>query len=80
MKLECGCTPDISGFGWCHKCTMALNKKCYERLTPEQKAYDAYVTNPRRSTEYEDEGGCTCHIDPPCNYCTNKSDCDDTGE
>lgn len=35
--------------------------------------YDRYVT---RHREWED-GGCSCHINPPCGFCTRQSDEDD---
>lgn len=35
--------------------------------------YDRHVT---RAREWEDEG-CSCHINPPCGYCTRQSDEDD---
>jgi len=24
---------------------------------------------------YDDEGGCSCHINPPCTYCTSRGHC-----
>lgn len=24
---------------------------------------------------FEEEGGCSCHISPPCGYCTSRSEC-----
>lgn len=29
---------------------------------------------------WEDEGCCSCHISPPCGYCTDHSDCEECGE
>lgn len=33
------------------------------------RSYDRYVTRYR-----EDEGGCSCHINPPCSYCTRETE------
>lgn len=33
------------------------------------RSYDRYVTRYR-----EDEGGCSCHISPPCSYCTRETE------
>lgn len=33
------------------------------------RSYDRYVMQYR-----EDEGGCSCHISPPCSYCTRETE------
>lgn len=39
-------------------------------IQQKAEAYDAYVT---REPAWDD-GGCSCHINPPCGYCTRQSD------
>ena len=43
----------------------------YERSRGAE--YDRYVTRAVR----EDDDGCSCHISPPCSYCTRQADADD---
>lgn len=70
--LACG-----SGYWDCGKCAYEYRRAAYARLTPAQKAYDnmvdplgAYHTDfDRHAAE-----GCSCHINPPCNYCINKGE------
>lgn len=91
MKLECGCTPDASGYGYCSKCVSALRQKIWNKMSEKKRNYDRYVA-PSQSKEL-DEGmpdkqnkksyevmpdeyntGCSCHINPPCSYCTDKKE------
>jgi hypothetical protein len=44
-----------------------------EALAAQARAYDAYVLSPR---EDGPEEGCSCHINPPCGFCTNQGDPD----
>lgn len=81
MTKECkhGDTACGSGYWDCGKCKDEIHRAAYKRLTPAQKDYDNFV-DPRGAyhTDYDSEPrGCSCHINPPCNYCTSKSD-DDT--
>lgn len=72
VKLLCGCTPDASGFGWCSACMKALNKRIWANMSEEKKAYDRHF-DPVGSRALDEactsEGGCYCHINPPCNWC-----------
>ncbi len=77
-KLECGCVPDASGFGYCSKCTSSLRKKIWRKMSEERKNYDRTFA-PRQSLdldvstfEEDIERGCSCHINPPCSYCVEK--------
>lgn len=70
-NLSCG-----QGYWDCGKCTEEYNRRAYARLTPAQKAYDnmvdplgAYHTDYDRMPE-----SCSCHINPPCSYCTSSAD------
>lgn len=78
MVLSCGCTPDKSGYGYCDKCTTALRAKLWRQMSPEKKAYDRHF-DPRGSAEMDDitYRGCSCHINPPCGYCTEKEEDDE---
>ena len=69
--LACG-----SGYWYCGKCEVEMHKAAYARLTPEQKAYDDMV-DPKFAYHWnyrDSDGGCSCHICPPCNYCVNKDE------
>ena len=74
MRLKCGCIPDSSGYGYCSKCTRLLRKKIWRDMSEDRKNYDREFA-PRQSleldiAEFEDDiGGCSCHINPPCQYC-----------
>jgi hypothetical protein len=39
-------------------------------LRDKSRAYDAYVTRDREP----DAESCSCHINPPCGYCTRQGD------
>lgn len=39
-----------------------------------ERAYDAHVTRPPR----EDDGGCSCHLNAPCGWCTRQVDEDES--
>ena len=87
-KLSFGCTPDASGYGYCGKCTAALRAKIWREMSPERKAYDRHFA-PGQSREMDSlvadgaddwERGCSCHINPPCGYCTSKADEDEEEE
>ena len=79
MILSCGCTPDASGYGYCGECTRKLREKIWANMSKEKKAYDRHF-DPSGSRELDDaldgyeeyNTGCSCHINPPCSYCTSK--------
>lgn len=79
MKLSCGCTPDASGFGYCSECVRKLREKIWKNMDNDKKNYDRHF-DPNGSKKLDDvmenyfEGeptGCSCHINPPCSYCTD---------
>lgn len=80
-KLACGCTPDASGYGYCSECRRSLRNKIWKNLSRSQRDYDRLFA-PDESAElddyfnpdYEHNTGCSCHINPPCSYCTSKSE------
>jgi len=79
--LKCGCTPDASGFGYCVECTRKLREKIWPKMSEDKKNYDRHFA-PEQSKEldsvFDPDGeynsGCSCHINPPCSYCTSKGD------
>lgn len=78
-KLSCGCTPDASGFGYCSECCRTLQAKIWKNMSEEKKNYDRHFSPAAsraldEAEEYGDEGGCSCHINPPCGYCVSKDD------
>lgn len=77
-KLPCGCIPDNSGYGYCDKCCKSLKQKIWSQLSEKQKDYDRYFS-PYESAELDDNDiepyeGCSCHINPPCSYCTKQNE------
>jgi hypothetical protein len=77
-RLSCGCIPDASGYGYCGKCTMALRKKIWAKMSDGEKDYDRRFGGEEiAELEYEydrEQTCCSCHINPPCSYCTSKSE------
>lgn len=80
-KLSCGCIPDASGFGYCSECVRRLREKIWSKMSEGEKNYDRRFA-PRESKKLDDafdadgeyNTGCSCHINPPCSYCENKSE------
>lgn len=84
-KLSCGCTPDASGFGYCGECTRKLREKIWKNMSEDKKNYDRHFA-PDGSKKLDDAisdydsgeyTGCSCHINPPCSYCVNKTEDED---
>jgi hypothetical protein len=46
-------------------------------LADADRAYDAYVTSPRRDYGDDERTGCSCHLSAPCSFCTSQSDDDE---
>lgn len=81
-KLACGCVPDASGFGWCSECVRKLREKIWRKMSPQKKAYDRTFA-PEQSQVLDEatlDGGCSCHINPPCSYCVNKGGDDEQSD
>lgn len=82
--LACGCTPDASGFGWCSECVRKLRNKIWRKMSEEKKSYDRTFA-PEESKILDDEydreynTGCSCHINPPCSYCTSSKEEEEDG-
>lgn len=85
-RLSCGCIPDASGYGYCGKCTMALRKKIWAKMTDGEKDYDRRFggaeiaeleSEYNRDRNETDNQCCSCHINPPCSYCTSKGEDED---
>lgn len=82
-KLECGCTPDASGYGYCSECTRSLRKKIWGEMSEKDRNYDRHFA-PSESAELDraldidpESQGCSCHINPPCDYCVGRDDEDE---
>ena len=69
--LSCGCEPDSSGFGWCSDCVKKLRSKIWSTMSEERKKYDRTFA-PEESMEL-DNMQCSCHINPPCNFCVDQN-------
>ena len=79
-KLPCGCVPDASGFGYCGECTRNLREKIWKNMDEKRKNYDRHF-DPEGSRVLDiatndcgKDDGCSCHINPPCQYCIAKSE------
>ena len=77
-RLQCGCEPDASGYGWCSECRRKLREEIWSKMSEKDKNYDRHFA-PKQSQalddamdDYELDAGCSCHINPPCSYCVNK--------
>lgn len=75
--LPCGCIPDASGYGYCPDCERKLKEKIWRNMSAKDKDYDRrYAPEQSRALDeavYEPpSAGCSCHINPPCSYCTSK--------
>lgn len=80
-RRACGCVPDASGFGYCEDCVSQLRAQIWSRMSEKDKNYDRHFS-PMQSAElddvhYEPYDNCSCHINPPCSYCTSKGEEDD---
>lgn len=80
MPLACGCTPDASGFGRCGECVRKHREKIWKNMSEKDRRYDRHFA-PEQSAaldkSLDDDDGerntcCSCHINPPCSYCTDK--------
>lgn len=76
---KCDCIPDHTGFGWCGDCVQAHREQIWKRMSEKDRAYDRQFA-PEQSSKLDksldEEGreyntGCSCHINPPCSYCTD---------
>jgi hypothetical protein len=68
--LLCSCEP--ADHEECGCCARARRKSAYNKLTNEQRDYDRYV-DPRQQYSTDFPAGCSCHINPPCGYCTGET-------
>lgn len=74
-KLSCGCVPDASGYGWCDACCKALKAKIWREMSEKDRNYDRRFGGKEIAVlDAEYNTGCSCHINPPCSYCTSKNE------
>lgn len=70
---KCSC---VTGQYECWYCRKPLLEAIERRLTPAQREYDRLALAGWRSDDDYEADSCSCHINPPCNYCTNHcADC-----
>lgn len=55
---------------YCGLCTRKRRAAAYRCLTAAQKAYDRHV-DPAGAYHTDFPEGCSCHINPPCSFCTD---------
>lgn len=84
FKLSCGCIPDASGYGYCNKCTTALRRKIWAEMSQKERNYDRHFATSDSedldryyNPDNQHNSCCSCHINPPCSYCTSKSNEDE---
>lgn len=69
--MECKeCESHYEGICW--KCKRKRRKQIWDSMTSEQKQYDRYV-DPLNAYHTEFAPGCSCHINPPCSFCTRET-------
>lgn len=79
-KLPCGCIPDGSGYGYCGECTRKLKEKIWKNMSEKRKKYDRHFDSVQSQAlddamdRYDRSEGCSCHINPPCNYCVSNNE------
>lgn len=66
---EVGC----GQFYHCGRCKRERMARAYQRMTPEQKAYDSHV-DPAGAYHVDFPSGCSCHLSAPCSYCVGPDD------
>lgn len=55
----------------CVTCHRMRQRTIHMRLTPAQRDYDNYV-DPAQAYHDDFPPGCSCHINPPCAFCTSE--------
>lgn len=68
----------------CGRCTRERRERIWRNMTPEQRAYDRHVdplgaytsgiSAPVGDSFMYESQGCSCHISPPCSYCTRDTE------
>ena len=74
---KCSC---VTGQYQCWHCRKPILEAIERRMTPAQLEYDRLALAGWRNDDEDDRSvadGCSCHINPPCSYCT--SHCIDCG-
>lgn len=74
---KCSC---VTGQYECWHCRKPKLEAIKRRMTPAQHEYDRLALAGWRRDD-DDDGSvadsCSCHINPPCNFCTSQSDDDE---
>ena len=65
----CTCGPEPVQHDGCFLCQRARRAAAYKRLTSTQRMYDDFV-DPLNAYHQNFPPECSCHINPPCSYCT----------
>ena len=70
---SCSC---VTGQYECWHCRKPKLDAIWRRMTPAQQEYDrlALAGWPKDDDDNYERSGCSCHINPPCNFCTSQSD------
>jgi len=79
---RCGC---VEGQYQCGFCRGIERQKIWNRMSEKDRAYDRHF-DPHNSATLDAgrdvdldayERGCSCHINPPCSYCTRDTEEDE---
>ena len=77
MAKKCGCVPNQYT---CGDCERKENEKVWSTMSEKDKQYDRHFA-PHESRALDDAMSshsnnecCSCHINPPCGYCTSQSE------
>ena len=67
---KCSC---VTGKYECWHCRKPKLDKIYRNLTPAQQEYDRLALAGWPKDDWEAQS-CSCHINPPCNFCMREAD------
>ena len=82
LYLDCGCISNRKGgyFSFCCKHAFENREKAWSEMSERQRDYDrkfGFDINAmseddlRKGIPDEDSDCCSCHIDPPCQFCVD---------
>lgn len=77
--IKCEDKSCAEGYYTCGRCQKIIHEKIWSKMTRQERSYDRYVDSlgaytSRCSDENWEQSCCSCHINPPCSYCINKTD------
>ena len=68
---KCSC---VTGQYECWHCRKPILDAIYRNMTPAQHEYDRLANAGWRKDDDYEPSSCSCHINPPCSFCTSQVD------